>query len=131
LGGECGCSSNPDKCFVVETKHGERVMIAVWEQTCPYCDVPPLVMAGIISSEDWDDWAKDWQPEVYREPVMNADAFVTLDHVEKLEHTLEEAFEHLLWEHSHDKVECSDIFTKKGQPRVKWVKLQEELIPRF
>lgn len=127
--GECGCS-DPQDGMIIETKSGEKVLIGLWDRTCPGCESSPMISAGIISDEEAEDY-KSCGFKLFKMPEMFGDAFICLEYTEKLESTLEESFEHLLWEHVHDREECSEIFNKRGNPRAKWNKLDEELGGRF
>jgi hypothetical protein len=122
---ECGCSGSPDICFVVETKSGEKVVIAAWERTCKGCDTPPFVMAGVISQEEYDDIWHEYK--IYKNPPMNGDAFAFLENAIKMEEVMVEALDHVLVEHIHDREQCDEIFTKKGTLRAKWKKMEVEL----
>jgi len=83
-------------------------------------------MAGLLTDDDYEDWV-DWGAKVFDQPEMHGDACVFMDHVEKLENTLKEAFVHLLEEHIHDRETCPDIFTSRGTLKSKWQKLEDEL----
>jgi hypothetical protein len=123
--GEYGCS-DPQDGMIIETKSGEKVLIGIWDRTCPGCDSPPMVSAGIISNEDAESYV-DAGFKIYKMPEMFGNAFIIFEYTEKLESTLKESFEHLLDEHVHDREECPEIFNSKGNPRAKWNKLDKEL----
>lgn len=119
------CSSFPDTCFIVETKSGEKVLIGVWERTCKGCDTPPLLMAGVITQEEYDEFWSECT--IHKTPQMHGEAFAFLEKVIKMEEVLNESLEHLLVEHIHDREQCEDIFTQKGTIRAKWRKIEGEM----
>jgi hypothetical protein len=123
--GECGCSDVQDG-MIIETKSGEKILIGLWDRTCPCCESHPMISAGIITDEDAENY-QECGFKLYKMPEMFGNAFIILDYTEKLESALKKSFEHLLDEHIHDREECSEIFNSKGKPRTKWNKLDKEL----